>query len=295
MTYNFAVQRTELIANVPRTHERQSAFLTSEVRRGERGWRFGQSGDSEGGLPEEDGPVLEARCWDPGVAPPYGSVGMVVLAKYSPRSADKRSRGRSRSPRCWSVDHRESLGVRAMPKMPRASRQEITAGTRGSRRDHLIPEAAVVSLLRVRSGGNAADTASMKTLIFIGAVVAVLAMFLLYRVFKSGYRGAIGFKNRHASEISTLSLTGFPKVVECRTLARGEHSFNYLGPQAIPDEVTITWRFVIDTTDRTARVSLAGVTKDAKDGELFFVLSDGGTWTVEYAPHLQLEKLQRGE
>jgi len=135
----------------------------------------------------------------------------------------------------------------------------------------------------------------MKTLIIIGAVVALLAMFLLYRVFKSGYRGAIGFKNRHASEISTLSLTGFPKVVECRTLARGEHSFNYLGPQAIPDEITITWRFVSDTTDRTARVSLAGVTKDAKDGELFFVLSDGGTWTVEYAPHLQLEKLQRGE
>jgi len=62
-----------------------------------------------------------------------------------------------------------------------------------------------------------------------------------------------------------------------------------------PDEVTITWRFVTDTTDRTARVSLTGVRKDAKDGELFFVLLDGGTWTVEYAPQLQLEKLQRGE
>lgn len=135
----------------------------------------------------------------------------------------------------------------------------------------------------------------MKPLIIIGAVVAMLAMFLLYRVFKPGYRGAIGFKNWHPSEISTLSLTGFPKVVECRPLARGEHSFNYLGSQAIPDEVTITWRFVTDTTDRTARVSLAGVSKDAKDGELFFVLSDGGTWTVEYAPQLQLEKLPRGE
>jgi hypothetical protein len=134
----------------------------------------------------------------------------------------------------------------------------------------------------------------MKTFI-IGAVVAVLAIFLLYRVFKPGYRGAIGFKNRHASEISTLSLTGFPKAVECRTLARGEHSFDYLGPQAIPDEVTITWRFVSDTSDRTARVSLAGVSQDAKDGELFFVLSDGGSWTVEYAPQLQLEKLQHGE
>jgi len=132
-------------------------------------------------------------------------------------------------------------------------------------------------------------------IIIIGAVVGVLAIFLLYRFLKRGYRGAIGFKNRQASEISTLSLTGFPKVVECRTLARGEHSFNYFGLQAIPDEVTITRRFATDTTDRTARVSLAGVRKDAKDGELFFVLLDGGTWTVEYAPQLQLEKLQRGE
>ena len=68
----------------------------------------------------------------------------------------------------------------------------------------------------------------MTPLIIIGAVVAVLAIFLLYRVFKPGYRGAIGFKNRHSSEISTLRLTGFPKIVECRTLARGEHSFNWL-------------------------------------------------------------------
>lgn len=134
----------------------------------------------------------------------------------------------------------------------------------------------------------------MTALIIVGAVVAVLAILLLYRFLRPGYRGAIGFKNRHASEICTLSLTGFRKVVECRALARGEHSFSYLGPQTIPDEVTITWRFVADTTDRTARVSLAGVRKDAKDGELFFVLSDGGTWTVEYAPQLQLERLQRG-
>lgn len=135
----------------------------------------------------------------------------------------------------------------------------------------------------------------MTPLIVIGAVVAVLAIFLLYRVFRPGYRGAIGFKNRHASEISSLSLTGFSKVVEYRTLARGEHSFNYLGPQAIPDEVTINWRAGTDLTDRVARVSLAGVRGDAKDGELFFVLSDGGTWMVEYAPQLQLERLQRGE
>lgn len=135
----------------------------------------------------------------------------------------------------------------------------------------------------------------MKTLAIIGALVAVLAMFLLYRWLKPGYRGAIGFKNRHISEISTLSLAGFSRVLECRTLARGEHSFNYLGPQAIPDAVTITWRVGTDTADRTARVSLAGVPPDAKDGELFFAWSEGGTWAVEYAPQLRLEKLQRGE
>ena len=135
----------------------------------------------------------------------------------------------------------------------------------------------------------------MKPVAIIGAVVAALVLFVVYRIFKPGYRGAVGFKNRHASEISTLRLTGFRKVVECRTLARGEHSFNYLGAQAIPAEVAITWRFVTDTIGRTARVSLASVPKEARDGELFFVLSEGGAWSVEYAPELQLEKLQRGE
>ena len=134
----------------------------------------------------------------------------------------------------------------------------------------------------------------MTPLIIVGAVVVVLAIVLLYRFLKPGYRGAIGFKNRHASEIATLSLAGFSKLVECRALSRDEHSFNYFGPQAIPDAVTVTWRFVTDTTDRTARVSLAGVRKDARDGELFFVLLDGGTWTVEYAPQLNLEELRRG-
>ena len=137
-------------------------------------------------------------------------------------------------------------------------------------------------------------TVNMTPSFIIGAVGAVLALSLLYRVLKSGYRGAIGFKNRHASEITTLSLTGFAKVVECRTLARGEHSFNYLGPQVLPDDVTITWRFVSEKTDRTARVSLVGIPKDTKDGELFFVLSDSGTWTVEYAPNLRLENLDKG-
>jgi len=133
----------------------------------------------------------------------------------------------------------------------------------------------------------------MTPLIIIGAVVVLVGAYIVFQLLRPGYRGAIGFKNRHESEIATLTLTGFPKVVECRTLRHGEHSFNYLGPQRIPDEVSITWRFVSDTADRTAQVSLASVPKDTKDGELFFALSDTCTWTVEYAPKLQIEQLYR--
>ena len=67
------------------------------------------------------------------------------------------------------------------------------------------------------------------------------------------------------------------------------------GPTGHPAEVTLTGRVGPPPPDRVARVSLAGVPGDAKDGELFFVLSDDGTWMVEYSPQLQLEKLQRGE
>ncbi len=134
----------------------------------------------------------------------------------------------------------------------------------------------------------------MKTAIII-AVLVVLAVVALAFFRRAGYRGAIGFKNRHSSEIATIRLTGFSKPVDCRTLTRGEHSFNYLGRQNIPDQVQVAWRFAGDTADRTAAVSLSPVPKDAKDGELFFVLSSGGTWTVEYAPELQLDKLQQHE
>ena len=72
-------------------------------------------------------------------------------------------------------------------------------------------------------------------------------------------------------------------------------SVNYLGRQNIPPEAQIAWRFIGDTADRIARVSLSAVPKGARDGELFFVLSSAGSWTVEYAPRLQLEKLQRGQ
>ena len=134
----------------------------------------------------------------------------------------------------------------------------------------------------------------MKIAIIV-AVVVVLAVVAVIFLRKAGYRGAVGFKNRHASEIATIRLSGFSKPVDCRTLARGEHSFNYLERQDIPTEVHIAWRFVGDTTDKTATVSLSPVPKDATDGELFFVLSSDGTWTVEYAPQLQLDKLQRSE
>jgi hypothetical protein len=127
------------------------------------------------------------------------------------------------------------------------------------------------------------------------AVLVVLAVVALVFLRRAGYRGAIGFKNRHSAEIATIRLTGFSKPVDCRTLARSEHSFNYLGRQDIPDQVQIVWRLVGDTADRIATVSLSSVPKDAKDGELFFVLSSEATWSVEYAPQLRLDKLQKHE
>ena len=132
-------------------------------------------------------------------------------------------------------------------------------------------------------------------LVIILVVVVVIAVVVSVFLRKSGYGGAVGFKNRHSTEIETIRLSGFSTPVECRTLAQGEHSFNYLGRQNIPVEVQIAWRFVGDTADKTARVSLSGLPKDAADGELFFVLSSDGTWAVEYAPQLRLDKLQRNE
>ena len=132
-------------------------------------------------------------------------------------------------------------------------------------------------------------------LVIIMAAAVVIAVIVAVFSRKSGYRGAVGFKNRHAAEIATIRLTGFSTPVDCRTLAPGEHSFNYLSRQNIPAEVQIAWRFVGDTADKTAQILLSDVPKDAADGELFFVLSSNGRWTVEYAPQLQVDKLQRNE
>jgi len=130
-------------------------------------------------------------------------------------------------------------------------------------------------------------------IIVVVAIVLAIVAFIFRR--KAGYRGAVGFKNRYDGEIATIRLVGFSEPVDCRTLAKGEHSFNYLSRQDIPNEVQIAWRLVGDTADETATVSLSTVPKDVADGELFFVLSSEGTWIVEYAPKLQLGKLQRSE
>src|SRR5262249_60949214 len=91
------------------------------------------------------------------------------------------------------------------------------------------------------------------------AVVVVLAVVVSMLGRGRGYGGAIGFKNRHAIEIATIRLTGFSKPVDCRTLRRGEHSFNYLGRQDMPSEVQIAWRFVCGTSRQNRRVSFIAV------------------------------------
>jgi hypothetical protein len=131
----------------------------------------------------------------------------------------------------------------------------------------------------------------MKIAIIVAAIV-VLAIVALVFLRRAGYRGAIGFKNRHGSEIATIRLTGFSKPVDCRTLAPGEHSFNYLGRQDIPVQVQIDWRLVGDAADRTSTIPLGPVPTDAADGEIFFVLAADGTWSVEYAPSTDILRAQ---
>jgi hypothetical protein len=58
----------------------------------------------------------------------------------------------------------------------------------------------------------------MKIAIVVAVVVvAVLAVVALTLLRKAGYRGAVGFKNRHASELAAIRLTGFSEPVDCRT------------------------------------------------------------------------------
>ena len=131
----------------------------------------------------------------------------------------------------------------------------------------------------------------MNVVIVIVVVVALAAAAFVVFQKRGGYRGAVGFKNRSASEIATLRLTGFSQAIDCRTLAPGEHSFNYLGTLAIPAQVHIAWRLVNDVSDRTATVATNAIPSTAQDGEIFFVLSPDGEWLVEYSPQLRLEAL----
>src|SRR5262245_51459525 len=110
----------------------------------------------------------------------------------------------------------------------------------------------------------------MKKAIIIAAVVLItVAAFIFLR--KPDYRGAVGFKNHQASEIATIRLTGFSKpIVSGPPLAEGDHFFNHFVRESIPSEVQIAWRFIGDTADKTANVSLSSVPKYATDGELFF-------------------------
>jgi hypothetical protein len=134
----------------------------------------------------------------------------------------------------------------------------------------------------------------MNTLV-IGAIagVVLILIFVLYGrgASKSGYRGAIGFKNRGGKEIAFARVTGLSSIVEVKTLAPGEHSFNFLGRVSLAPMVDVTWRSISDSADRTAQISMANVPADLKDGEIFFVLSDTAGWTVESSPTLRVDQL----
>ena len=133
----------------------------------------------------------------------------------------------------------------------------------------------------------------MTYVVVAGLVVAVAAA-IYFGVRSSrapGYRGAIGFKNQHDSDVGFARVTGFSQPIECRALSKGGHSFNFIGRQDLPGEVRIDWRFVGENKEKTATITLSPVPKDASDGELFLVLSSGGDWSAEYAPKLRTEKL----
>jgi hypothetical protein len=132
------------------------------------------------------------------------------------------------------------------------------------------------------------------TLVLIGILtIACVVAYLRSRI--PGYRGSLGFKNQSTSDLDYIQLTGFSRTLECRSLAPSEHSFSYRGRQNIPPTATVTWRLAGSTAIQTAAVSLADVPTTLSDGEIFFVFRSPSTWTVEYADHLQLGRLQNGK
>ena len=133
----------------------------------------------------------------------------------------------------------------------------------------------------------------MKIAFIVLVLIVVIALFFMLRSRSSsdsGYSGAIGFKNQHTNELASAQITGFSKPVTVGSLTNGEHSFNYFGAQEIPALVQIEWRFVNDTSARTATVAVSGVPADASpDSVIWFVLSPAGVWVAEYSPQLHVQ------
>jgi len=140
-------------------------------------------------------------------------------------------------------------------------------------------------------------TESGARLLIMGLTVITLASILLARyliIFKCwlpGYRGAVGFKNSSSLPLMTARVSGFRSAVDAATLAPSALTFQFLQRQPLPKAVEINWRTTFDRVERAAKVSLESVAPDLRDGEIFFVFSDEGGWTIESAPELQLDRL----
>lgn len=140
-------------------------------------------------------------------------------------------------------------------------------------------------------------TESGARLLIMGLTVITLASILLARyliIFKCwlpGYRGAVGFKNSSSLPLMTARVSGFRSAVDAATLAPSALTFQFLQRQPLPKAVEINWRTTFDRVERAASVSLESVAPDLRDGEIFFVFSDEGGWTIESAPELQLDRL----
>ena len=124
-------------------------------------------------------------------------------------------------------------------------------------------------------------------------IAVVIVAFILYGLFlywnsrKPGFRGAIGCRNHHDTELVFVEIGGFSRAVTCQPLKTGEHSFSYLGRQDVPASVVITWQFASDQERRRDTVSLPHVPlTGGGDDAIFLVLGKTGSWTAEYAPRL---------
>lgn len=124
------------------------------------------------------------------------------------------------------------------------------------------------------------------TIATVGLILGIRYL-IYFRGFLSGYRGAIGIKNRSDVAIVTARIFGFSREVACQNVSRGGHSFSFLGRQRLPERLEIIWRTATDGVEQKIDLTLAEVPRDLKDGELFLVLSPQRRWTVEWAPTLR--------